>query len=99
MPTTIVYVKVKAAHLDEFIAACEKNHRASVQEPGNFRFDVLQQQDDPTCFVLYEAYRSVADISAHKDTPHYHAWRETVADWMEEPRKAVVYNGLFPNSN
>ena len=95
MRVTLVHVHVKPQHIEEFIAACRANHEASVQEPGNLRFDVIQQEDDPTRFVLYEAYRSVEDVEAHKKTAHYHTWRETVADWMAEPRQGVVHKGLY----
>ena len=65
-------------------------------EPGNRRFDILQSGDDPALFVFYEAYESAAAAAAHKDTAHYRVWRETVADWMAEPRKGVLYRGLLP---
>lgn len=96
MHVTLVHVAVKPAHIDDFIAATRRNHEASVQEPGNRRFDVLQLSDDPGRFVLYEAYASAADAQAHKQTAHYHVWRDTVADWMAEPRRGVSCNGLFP---
>ncbi|MCC6735456.1 MAG: antibiotic biosynthesis monooxygenase [Bauldia sp.] len=96
MHVTIVTVHVKAERVAAFIAATEANHEASIRENGNRRFDVLQSKDDPTRFVLYEAYASKADADAHKATPHYLAWRETVADWMAEPRVGVAYAGLFP---
>lgn len=96
MHTTIVYVHVKTDHIDDFIAASRRNHEASVQEPGNLRFDVLQQADDPARFVLYEAYASAEAAAAHKNTAHYHAWRETVADWMAEPRRGVLHTTLCP---
>ena len=96
MHVTLVHVAVKAGHIDDFIAATRRNHEASVEEPGNRRFDVLQSADDPTRFVLYEAYESTAEAAKHKETAHYMKWRETVADWMEQPRQGVAYNGLFP---
>jgi (4S)-4-hydroxy-5-phosphonooxypentane-2,3-dione isomerase len=96
MYVTLVHVRVKPEYVQEFIEACRINHEASTKEPGNRRFDILQLTDDPTCFVLYEAYNSKQDAAAHKNTPHYQAWRDKVADWMEEPRKGVPYNGLFP---
>ncbi len=96
MHVTLVHVRVKQAHIDDFIAACEKNHLASVTEPGNCRFDILQAVDDPCHFILYEAYRSPQDAAAHKDTAHYRIWRETVASWMAEPRQGVSFKGLFP---
>ena len=96
MYVTVVYVHVKAGHEEDFIKASEKNHESSVKEEGNLRFDVLQKADDPSWFVLYEAYEDKEAASHHKSTQHYLTWRETIADWMAEPRKGVVYNGLLP---
>jgi len=84
--------------LGHFIEATRRNHEESVQEPGNLRFDVIQSEADPTRFVLYEAWRDADAMTAHKKTPHYRAWRETVADWMAEPREGIPYRGLFPAS-
>jgi autoinducer 2-degrading protein len=96
MIVTIVYVEVKPEHVEDFIKVSTKNHLASVQEPGNVRFDVLQLEEDPSRFALYEAYETAAASAAHKDTSHYKEWRETVAPWMANPRKGVRYNGLLP---
>lgn len=96
MQVTIVHVSVKPQHIDDFIEASRLNHEASIQEPGNRRFDVLQSAENPTLFVLYEAYESAAEAAKHKETAHYKQWRETVADWMAKPRQGVVYSGLFP---
>lgn len=96
MPVTLVKVYVKSAYIDDFIEASRLNHEASIQEPGNRRFDVLQSSEDPSHFVLYEAYASAADAAAHKETVHYLRWRDTVADWMASPRRGIPYNGLFP---
>ena len=96
MHTTLVHVHVKTEHIDDFIEACRLNHEASTQEAGNRRFDVLQSADDPTRFILYEAYVSKEDAAAHKQTPHYLAWRDSVAEWMASPREGVAYNGLYP---
>jgi len=96
MYVTIVHVHVKPEHVAEFVEAIRINHEASVKEPGNLRFDILQLADDPTRFVAYEAYRDEAAAKAHKETPHYLAWRDKVAEWMAEPRQGVRYDGLFP---
>ncbi len=98
MHVTLVQVHVKPEHVNDFIEATRLNHEASVQEPGNLRFDVLQSTEDPTRFVLYEAYRSAEDAARHKETPHYLKWRESVADWMAEPRQGLPYQGLFPRA-
>jgi autoinducer 2-degrading protein len=98
MHVTLVNVAVKAEYVDDFIEACRLNHEGSVQESGNFRFDILQSSEDPTKFVLYESYRTEGDAKAHKETQHYLAWRETVADWMAEPRQGIPYKGLFPTN-
>jgi autoinducer 2-degrading protein len=96
MEVTVVYVQVKPQHIADFVEASRINHQASIQEPGNLRFDVLQLAEDPSRFVLYEAYQTKADAADHKETSHYKHWRETVADWMAAPREGVAYNGLFP---
>ncbi|VAW85702.1 hypothetical protein MNBD_GAMMA16-287 [hydrothermal vent metagenome] len=96
MQVTIVHVHVKAKYVTHFIEACRLNHESSIQEPGNFRFDILQMKDDSTRFILYEAYESATHAKAHKTTSHYLAWRETVADWMASPREGIAYQGLYP---
>lgn len=96
MHVTLVNVLVKREHINDFIAATQRNHEASINEAGNRRFDVLQSADNPKQFVLYEAYATADDAAAHKQTSHYLAWCDTVADWMEEPRKGAPYVGLFP---
>jgi autoinducer 2-degrading protein len=96
MHVTIVHIQVKPEHLPEFIEATRRNHEGSVREPGNRRFDVLQSAEDPARFVLYEAYASAEDAAAHKNTPHYFLWRDTVASWLAAPRQGVSYRGLFP---
>ena len=96
MHVTLVQVHVKSEHINDFIEATRHNHEASIREPGNRRFDVLQAPDDPARFILYEAYAGPAEATAHKQTPHYLNWRETVADWMAEPRQGIAWHGLFP---
>lgn len=96
MHVTLVHIHVKADHIDDFIAATKRNHEASIREAGNRRFDVLQSPENPGQFVLCEAYVSAEDAAAHKQTAHYLAWRDTVADWMSEPRQGIRYEGLFP---
>ena len=96
MIVTTVMVRVKPDRVDDFIAASIPNYEGSVRELGNMRFDILQSEDDPTLFMLYEAYASGQDAAAHKETDHYKAWRETVADWMAEPRKGIKYKGIRP---
>lgn len=96
MHVIFVHVRVKPEHLEAFLAAIRANHEASVHEPGNRRFDVLQDPADPARFCLYEAYASEADAKAHKETPHYLAWRDRVAGMMAEPRSGVTWRGLFP---
>jgi (4S)-4-hydroxy-5-phosphonooxypentane-2,3-dione isomerase len=91
-----VQVRVKPGAVEAFKAATVENARQSVQEPGVARFDVLQQQDDPTRFVLVEAYRTAEAPAAHKETRHYQVWRDTVAPMMAEPRSSVKYVNVFP---
>jgi len=96
MHVTLVHVHVKPDHIDAFIGASGANHEASVQEPGNRRFDVLQDAEDSGHFILYEAYASAEDATAHKQTAHYALWRDTVAAMMAEPRRGLPMIGLYP---
>lgn len=91
-----VHVQVKPECVEAFKAATLENARASLQEPGIARFDVTQQADDPTRFVLVEAYRTPAAPAAHKETAHYAKWRDTVAPLMAAPRTSVKFANLFP---
>lgn len=92
-----VHVRVKPDSVEAFKQATLANARASVKEPGIARFDVGQQQDDPTRFVLVEVYRTAEAPAAHKETPHYQAWRDTVAPMMAEPRSSVKFSTVFPD--
>ncbi|MBP1667029.1 MAG: Antibiotic biosynthesis monooxygenase [Bacteroidetes bacterium] len=96
MIVTCVYIHVKPEAIGEFIKASEANHSESVKEPGNIRFDFIQQSDDPYRFMFYEAYESEEAAAAHKNTAHYLKWRETVQEMMAEPRKGVKYTILQP---
>jgi autoinducer 2-degrading protein len=96
MVVTTVMIRVKKENIDDFIQASIPNHESSVQEHGNRRFDLLQSEEDPTQFILYEAYDNKEAASAHKETDHYRIWRETVAPYMQEPRRGIVYRALRP---
>jgi (4S)-4-hydroxy-5-phosphonooxypentane-2,3-dione isomerase len=96
MHVVCVHVHVKTEHRQSFVEASLENARSTMQEPGNLRFDVLQQADDPDRFVLYEVYCDEASMKAHKATPHYAQWAATVGPWMAEPRAGVRYTPLFP---
>jgi|SRR6185369_732366 quinol monooxygenase YgiN len=91
-----VFVHVTPESVDAFRAATVENARNSVKEPGVVRFDVIQQDDDPTQFVLVEIYRTDDDPARHKETAHYAVWRDTVASMMAEPRRSVKYREVFP---
>ncbi len=92
-----VFVHVKPEYQEAFKAAALENARASMQEPGIARFDVVQQQDDPSRFVLLEVYRTAEDPARHKETAHYLAWQGAVAEMMVEPRTSISYTNLFPD--
>jgi (4S)-4-hydroxy-5-phosphonooxypentane-2,3-dione isomerase len=90
-----VYVSVKLEQVEAFKAAAVENAANSVKEPGVARFDVLQQQDDPTRFLLVEAYRTGGDAAKHKETAHYLKWRDAAAGMMAEPRASIKYFGVY----
>lgn len=96
MILTCVHIHVKPEYLNEFIDASVLNHKNSVMEPGNLRFDFVRNADDPTRFMFYEAFESEAAAAYHKTTDHYLKWRDAVKDMMVEPRYGVKYNILQP---
>jgi len=96
MLVVLVYVRVKPESVDAFRDASLENARQSALEPGIARFEVLQQADDPTRFVLIEAYRTADAPARHKETAHYQVWRDTVAPMMAEPRSSVKFSPLPP---
>lgn len=98
MYVVCVHIHVKPEHRDAFLEASKENARRTVQEPGNLRFDVLQQADDTDRFMLYEVYKDEAGMNAHKETAHYAAWRTAVETWMAEPRRGVKYDSCFPEA-
>ena len=91
----VVTAKVKPDKVQPFIEATLENAHNTRLEPGNARFDVLQDEEDPTRFTLYEAYHSKDGHAAHQQTAHYAKWRDTVADWMAEPRGRTKNKALF----
>ncbi|MFO7903119.1 MAG: putative quinol monooxygenase [Planctomycetota bacterium] len=91
-----VHVHVKPECVDGFRRASLDNATESIKEPGIARFDVIQQNDDPTRFVLVEVYRTAEDPARHKETAHYAKWRDTVAEMMAEPRSSVKFSNVFP---
>ncbi|MBM41997.1 MAG: antibiotic biosynthesis monooxygenase [Verrucomicrobiales bacterium] len=94
-----VHVHVKEGTEDAFRAASLENASNSLKESGIARFDVCQQNDDPTRFLLVEVYRDETAPAAHKETDHYKQWRDAVADMMAEPRQAVKYTNQFPDDD
>lgn len=91
-----VLAHVKPEQVETFKAATLENAKNSVKEPGVARFDVIQQQDDPTRFVLVEVYRTPDDPARHKETAHYQKWRDSVAEMMSEARTSIKYTNIFP---
>jgi autoinducer 2-degrading protein len=97
MQIVLVHAHVKPEFVEAFKRATIENASNSVQEAGIARFDVIQQADDPTRFILVEVYRSAEAPAAHKETTHYARWRDTVAEMMAEPRQGVKYVNIFPD--
>jgi quinol monooxygenase YgiN len=91
-----VFIHVKPESVEVFRAATIENARNSIREPGIARFDFIQQDDDPTRFVLVEVYRTADDPAKHRETAHYKTWQQRVAEMMAEPRSRVVYRNVFP---
>lgn len=92
-----VHVHVKPECIEAFRQATIENASHSIRESGIARFDVIQQSDDPTRFVLMEVYKTPEAPAKHKETAHYAKWRDTVADMMAEPRSSMKYTAVFPD--
>jgi (4S)-4-hydroxy-5-phosphonooxypentane-2,3-dione isomerase len=92
-----VHVHVKPDQVAAFIEATRENSMQSLKEPGVARFDLIQQQDDPTRFVMVEAYKTLAAPAAHKETAHYATWRDAVAGMLASPRSSVKFQSLCPD--
>ncbi|MEL6343445.1 MAG: putative quinol monooxygenase [Myxococcota bacterium] len=91
-----VHIQVKPACVDDFVRATAENARSSLQEEGIARFDLIQSQDDPTTFILMEAYRTPEAPALHKETAHFRTWFEAVDSMMAGPRRAVRYHSRVP---
>ncbi len=96
MNIVLVHVHIKPEFVDAFKQASVENASNSVKEAGIARFDVIQQNDDPTRFILVEVYKDVDASATHKETAHYAKWRDTVAEMMAEPRQGIKYTNIFP---
>jgi len=90
-----VTIFVKPEAVTQFIAATLDNARNTRQEPGNLRFDVARAEEDPTRFLLYEAYHTKEDFARHQQTAHYLRWKQAVPDWLREPRQGVKHTSIF----
>jgi (4S)-4-hydroxy-5-phosphonooxypentane-2,3-dione isomerase len=91
-----VHMQVKSEFIERFKVISIENARNSRQEPGIARFDVIQQEDDPSRFELIEVYRTPADPAKHKETAHYNKWRELAEPMLAKPRSRTIYENLFP---
>ncbi|MGZ9235384.1 MAG: putative quinol monooxygenase [Anaerolineales bacterium] len=96
MQIVLVHINVKPEFVEAFKQATIENARNSVQEAGIARFDVIQQADNPTKFILVEVYKTAAAPAAHKETAHYKRWSNTVMKMMAEPRQGIKYANIFP---
>lgn len=96
MHVTLVELRIRAECREAFLSAVARHHAASSAEPGNLRFDVLEDATDPLHFLLYEAYVDAAAAAAHRETPHFRAWVERAGEWYAAPREATRWHGLHP---
>jgi (4S)-4-hydroxy-5-phosphonooxypentane-2,3-dione isomerase len=96
MQIVLVHVHVKPEFVEAFKQASIGNASNSIKEPGIARFEVIQQADDPTKFILVEIYKTAEAQGAHKETAHYANWRDTVAEMMADPRQGIKYTNIFP---
>jgi len=99
MIVSIIHIWVKDEFLEKFIEATIENHENSIKEEGNLRFDILQDVNDPSKFVLYEVFINEEAVKKHKETLHYKKWKESVENWMKKPRESFKYKVIRPLNN
>jgi len=99
MQIVLVHVNVKSQFIEAFKEVSIENASHSIKEAGVARFDVIQQTEDPTQFILVEVYKTADAPAAHKETAHYARWRDTVAEMMAEPRQGIKYTNIFPSDD
>lgn len=99
MQIVLVHVNVKSQFIEAFKEVSIENASHSIKEAGVARFDVIQQTEDPTQFILVEVYKTADAPAAHKETSHYARWRDTVAEMMAEPRQGIKYTNIFPSDD
>jgi (4S)-4-hydroxy-5-phosphonooxypentane-2,3-dione isomerase len=99
MLVLLVDIHVKPECREAFVAACTANHRGSRREPGNLRWDFLQNEEEPERYTLYEVYRDPAALQAHQQQPHYLAWRKAVEPMMATPRTRQKLRPLLPDDD
>lgn len=93
-----VHIKIKEDQIEKFKQVSIENAQKSIQEPGIARFDILQDKDEPTRFVLNEVYRDEEAPKSHKETPHYQKWRDEMESLMAEPRFSIKFTSIFPGN-
>lgn len=98
MVVTCVHIFVKKEFVEGFISETRANHRETRKEAGNLRFDIIQLENFPQKFVLYEVFESEEAAAFHKTTAHYLKWRDAVQDWMEQPRQGIKYKVIEPQN-
>jgi quinol monooxygenase YgiN len=84
MITVIIQIKVHPEQVDAFKALTLPNAKERVQSAGNLRFEVYQQEDKPTQFVMVEVFRSQAEIDAYYATKSYREWHAATAPMVAE---------------
>ena len=100
MIAIIVTIQVKPGFRDRFIEATHGDALGSVSdEPGCFRFDVLQDDSDPNRIHLFEVYADQAALEAHRKAPHFLKWRSTVEEWFDGDLQRIACTTVFPSDD
>jgi (4S)-4-hydroxy-5-phosphonooxypentane-2,3-dione isomerase len=99
MLVLLVNIKVKSERVEDFKRATVDNASNSLKEPGVARFDFCQSAEDPTRFIIYEAYRAAEDHAQHRETAHYRRWKAAVEPMMAEQRTGQKFSNVFPSDS
>jgi quinol monooxygenase YgiN len=81
--------RVRPEHADRWSDITGEFTEATRSEPGNLWFDWSRSLDDPTEYVLVEAFRDAEAGSAHVQSEHFNAAIARLPQYLVETPRIV----------
>lgn len=93
-----IHILATLEALPEFHSAVDSALRelvqATRQEPGNQRYDLYCDAEQPEVFHIVETYSDMAALEAHRCTRHYLSYRDHARSWLRKPPVVRVLQAL-----